>query len=387
MIRRTLVLTAALLLGASACVYPIPGPGEPVPDLDVGIDVDVAAATVTVSVQVTDHTTDFVRVWPDGFGAPAGPLDDAAPWQVTFAADELTAGDHTMTVVAVGGGTVVVDTADYRVTACNGAVVLCTRPYDQVRNVTTHNAMSSAADGWFGPNQNDDVPVQLASGVRALMLDTYRAGDLTPAGNPQVPGVDPDTGYLCHTLCGLGSQPLVEGLAEITAFLDGNPGAVVTLIIESYLDHDLTAAAFVAAGLDTYVFTPLPGQAWPSLGELVQSGSRLVVMQDRAVDPTYPWLLDVWAQSFETHFDNAVPEDFSCDPNRGDPANDLFILNHFLTQIFGSPALAEQVNHDPLLTDRIVECETTHTAVANFVTVDFADIGDVSTAVEALNGL
>lgn len=47
------------------------------------------------------------------------------------------------------------------------------------------------------------------------MLDTYRAGDLNDFGQIQVVGVDPDTAYLCHVVCGIGKQLLVEGLTEI----------------------------------------------------------------------------------------------------------------------------------------------------------------------------
>ena len=95
--------------------------------------------------------------------------------------------------------------------------------------------------------------------------------------------------------------------------------------------------------------------------------------------------MNVWDHAFETHFSNEVPEDFSCVDNRGAPSNALFILNHFLTDVFGSPALAEQVNHDPLLGDRIDECEAFQATVATFVTVDFVEIGDVFAAVDRRN--
>src|SRR5687767_15168907 len=55
--------------------------------------------------------------------------------------------------------------------ACNGAAALCERRYDQVAYVTTHNAMSSQEDGFFGPNQFFGVARQLDDGVRGLMLD------------------------------------------------------------------------------------------------------------------------------------------------------------------------------------------------------------------------
>ncbi len=58
---------------------------------------------------------------------------------------------------------------------------------------------------------------------------------------------------------------------------------------------------------------------------------------------------------------------------------------HFLTEIFGSAQLAEQVNYNPLLIDRVNECEALYATAANFITVDFVSIGDTLSVVRALN--
>ena len=83
----------------------------------------------------------------------------------------------------------------------------------------------------------------------------------------------------------------------------------------------------------------------------------------------------------------AQPSDMSCAINRGNFANSLFILNHFLTQVFGSAALAEQVNHDPFFVDRADQCQAESGRLPNFVTVDWYDIGDLFAVVDHLNGL
>lgn len=308
-----------------------------------------------------------------------------APFAFTLNTADFAPGNHQMLVMADNGSTIVVENELIKVTGCNGHHALCERGYSQVRYVTTHNAMSNATDGWVGPNQSLDVPAQLAAGVRGLMLDTYRAGDLSQFNTIQVPDADPDTAYLCHTLCALGKQLLVEGLSEIREFLDENPGEVVTLIIESYLSHPATAEAFDAAGLTPYTYVHTASSSWPTLGAMIDDGTRLVVLQDKAIDPASPWLMNVWSHAFETHFSAATPADFSCADNRGTPSNSLFIFNHFLTNIFGAPELAEQVNHNPLLIYRINECEAFHGKLANFVTVDFVSIGDTVHAVNTLN--
>jgi len=382
---RLLAPAVGLCLLASACVWPVPLPGDPVPAIESSSTWAAATNTLTVEVTVTDMTPTNVRVFLGG-QSNASLVDTEAPFEFEIDTAELPAGAETLLVAAHDGTTVVLEAEPIPPTACNGHHSLCAQTFDNVRNITTHNAMSNATDGWTGPNQALDVPAQLASGVRGLMLDTYRAGDLNDIGNPQVPDVDPDTAYLCHAFCFLGSQLLTEGLVEIREYLEADPGAVVTLIIESYLDHQLTADAFDASGLTPYTYVH-GGEDWPTLGQMIDTGERLVVLQDRNVDAAYPWLMDVWDHSFETHFSAAVPDDFSCAHLRGTPENSLFILNHFLTDVFGSPALAAQVNGNPLLIDRADECEAFHSRAATFVTVDFSDIGDVAAAVDDLNGL
>ena len=55
--------------------------------------------------------------------------------------------------------------------------------------------------------------------------------------------------------------------------------------------------------------------------------------------------------------------------------------------MFGSPTLAEQINHNPLFIDRANACAAANAALPNFVTVDFYNIGDTLAVVDALNGL
>ena len=256
---------------------------------------------------------------------------------------------------------------------CNGHEELCERRYDQVSYPMTHNAMSNAAAGWVLPNQNVGVSQQLQDGIRGLMLDTYEAdGEL----------------LLCHSTCLAGSQPLVEGLGEIEAFLADNPNEVVSIIFENYITHAQTASAFESSGLIDYVYAHEAGEPWPTLGALIDAGTRLLVFQEKLPEEAeYPWLMRIWDHAWDTPFSAATPEDLSCDVGRGNPENPLFLLNHFLTGLGGDPALAEMVNYNPFFIDRARECEDMDSALPNFVAVDFYDIGDLFEVVDALNGV
>lgn len=259
---------------------------------------------------------------------------------------------------------------------CNGFAELCDRGFEQVSYATTHNAMSNAAEGWLGPNQSYSITTQLDDGIRALMLDTWYF-DLQPV--------------LCHggdvVPCDVaGMKPLADGLAEITDFLDRRPNEVVSIIFESYVTEADTEAAFVAADLMRHVHVQPVDQPWPTLRELLEADTRLVVLTDDG-GGSLPWHHYVWDYAWETHFSFQNPSQFSCNRNRGAADNELFILNHFLTNFIGSPNLANQVNHNPLFVDRALQCESESGRLPNFVTVDFYEIGDVFAVVDTLNGV
>lgn len=253
---------------------------------------------------------------------------------------------------------------------CNGDVALCDRRYDEVAYPTTHNAMSNGEDGWIYPNQNRDLAHQLEDGVRGLMLDTHAWDG----------GI-----YLCHAFCEAGNLPLADGLAIIRAFLDDHRGEVVTIIFESYVTADDTAAAFEASGAARYVHAQTPGTPWPTLRELIDADERLIVFTDDDGGGAYPWYMDVWAHAWETPFAARTTDDFTCDPGRGTAGNPLFIFNHFLTRTFGVPDEAATTNADPFLLDRARACMAASGALPNFVTVDYYDVGNLFEAVAALN--
>lgn len=252
---------------------------------------------------------------------------------------------------------------------CNGHAHLCARRFDEVVYATTHNAMSNEEEGWIGPNQTHTVTRQLEDGVRALMLDTWRWEDEV---------------WLCHGYCAFGNKRYVDGLREIRDFLERAPHEVVSLLIEDYVSDEETASAFELSGLLDVVHTQDPDQPWPTLGEMIDSGRRLVVFsQNRGGTP--PWHHPMWRFLWDTHYSAKIPEDFSCAPHRGSRSNSLFLLNHFLTDPIALPELAERVNHDPGLRDRVHECWAANEQMPNLIAVDFYEIGDVLEVTRQLN--
>jgi hypothetical protein len=256
------------------------------------------------------------------------------------------------------------------VRACNGHPDLCARRFDEVTLATTHNAMSNEAEGWLGPNQQFGITRQLEDGVRGMMLDTHHwEGDL----------------YLCHTICNFGSKLLVDGLQEIADFMRDNPNEVLAIIFQDGISPEETASAFADSGLLEFVYTPGPGP-WPTLDDMVDANERLLVTAE-ASSPPPAWYLHAWDVVFDTPYNFDSSDAFSCDLNRGQASNDLFLINHWITIVLPSPDGAAEVNQYEPLYNRAMACAQERGHHPNFLAVDFYATGDLFRVVDALNGV
>lgn len=257
---------------------------------------------------------------------------------------------------------------------CNGHAELCSRPFDDVVFAATHNAHSAQLDGYpvLNANQVSGLDVQLADGVRALLMDVY---DLNGAN------------VFCHGPCALASTSHVAGLQTLKTFLDDNPREVVTIIYEDHLAVDRIAADFASVGLDRYVYAHPSGAPWPTLGTMIENNTRLVVTAESGGAPP-AWFHHIWDEAWDTPYTFAAESEFTCDLNRGSRDKALFLVNHWLGDSLGLPseALAMTVNAYDVLYGRAKGCQDETADVPNFVAVDFYEHGDLLEVVDALNG-
>lgn len=155
---------------------------------------------------------------------------------------------------------------------CNGRTEYCDRSYSNVTFVGSHD---SAFVGQLPQqNQNVDVKAQLDMGMRFLQAQTHHSI------------LDDGVLELCHTSCFLEDAGTLESfLNTIKDWLDSNTNEVVTLLLTNGDSVDIAefADTFSGSGLEDYAFVPssspdtLSIDKWPTLGELVSSGKRLVV--------------------------------------------------------------------------------------------------------------
>ena len=289
--------------------------------------------------------------------------------------------------------------------ACNGHAELCARPYDEVVQAATHNAMSSPEVVRIWPEHDADIRAQLDYGVRTLMVDTAywtaieHPDELGSARRPipaDVAAALFDTlgnrlegrpgAYLCHSQCALGAVSFTATLRSIKLFLDANPDEVVTLIIQDAVSPRDTEAAFEEADLLDTVYDGSPSEDWPTLGELIGRGQRLVVFSEQQGPPP-PWYRRAFDNIQDTPYGTTSPEDFVCRRARGPADASLFLLNHWVRREAPDRADAAVVNARQFIVDRARECAAERGQLPDFIAVDFFSIGDVIGAVDELNGV
>jgi hypothetical protein len=231
--------------------------------------------------------------------------------------------------------------------------------------------MGNADDGWFAPNQEHGLRRQLEDGIRAMLLDTHLwRGDL----------------YLCHGVCDLGSRLLVDGLRDIATFLRGNPNEVLALLIEDGITAADTERAFTESGLAEWTYVHRAGGAWPTLRTMISSGRRLLVTAENGRPPP-AWYHHLWELASDTPYSFRNAQEFSCQHNRGTPANDLYLLNHWVENPLPSPSASRTVNASSILLARARACQTESGKLPNFVAVNHYATGDLFSVVRQLNGL
>ncbi|KAL0578489.1 hypothetical protein V5O48_003482 [Marasmius crinis-equi] len=133
---------------------------------------------------------------------------------------------------------------------------------------------------------------------------------------------------------------------------------VLTLLIVNIdnLKASQYDTVFKSAGLDTLSYvpesSPLTASAWPTLGSMIDNGTRLVTFLDNQADSTsVRYLIDEFTNMWETEFNVVDIARFDCTVNRtkGDTSTQLFLINHFLDQVIATfpapfPAKANVTN-------------------------------------------
>ncbi|CAO3670268.1 unnamed protein product [Rhizopus stolonifer] len=280
---------------------------------------------------------------------------------------------------------------------CNGYAEYCNKPYNTLSHLITHNSYGYVSNP--AANQVCPITTQLDDGVRALKLSAVKPTNATTDGS-----VSADSIYLCHTSCIiLNAGPAVDTLRTIKEWVINNPNEVVTIMwnnIDAF-DGDTFSAVYNASGIIEYSYQqPDKNYTWPTLGELIASGKRVINFGDTYYQQDYPWLLTEFNYIFETPYENHNESSFSCTIDRPqDPASPtefMYVMNHFL---YGSLQLgsldieipqkgrANVTNADDSLLKQAKECSKTFGRQPNFLEVDFYNLGNALQITAELNNV
>jgi len=277
--------------------------------------------------------------------------------------------------------------------ACNGHAELCDRSYGNVTFIGAHDSYAFSSDPLaLARDQSVDIPTQLSLGVRLLQAQAHmNDGDI----------------HFCHTSCALFDGGKVSDyLSTVKTFLDANPNEVITFVFtnpEGLSMNNVWLPAFKTAGMDTLAYVPpsLPMQqsAWPTLGDMISSGKRVVTFIDAGADTagdTVNFLLPEFPNIWETPFDS-TDDTFPCSVDRtaGPLANDqhMFMINHFLDVSIagilipdeGAASITNGVNS--IMTNAAGCAQFADGRAPNFVLLDWVDQGQAFQAGNQLNGL
>lgn len=229
------------------------------------------------------------------------------------------------------------------------------RAYADVTWLCAHNSMSNEEDAWLLPNQHYGIKTLLEQGIHAQMWDVWMKDG--------IPTLRHGNGRFFDTK----EKPLSQALEEVKDYLNAQPQAIITLILESYVDDEQLAQAVTKAGLMPMVYKGDITQLSPSLGQLRHDNTRLIILSDK---PTSHFI-HLWDVAVETNWENTQPKQLDNELRRGKASNTLFIVNHFIAALVPSQEQAEQLNSEQARAKRAQELELRYARKPNFWAMDF----------------
>ena len=121
-----------------------------------------------------------------------------------------------------------------------------------------------------------------------------------------------------------------------------------------------------ASGVEQFLYHHGDDDQWPTLGQLIDSGQRLVVFAEDDGPPP-DWYANAFVEMKETPFLFTSPDRFSCKPNRGDEEASLFLMNHWVQRVAPDRIDSTLVNSLDVLVDRARQCERERGQLPNFL--------------------
>jgi hypothetical protein len=179
--------------------------------------------------------------------------------------------------------------------------------------------------------------------------------------------------------------PIME---RLNTWMDDHPREVIVLFIQDTVTPEDTAEVLEEAGLAAKAYVHPAGQDWPTLRQMIEANTRLLVlMENTGGGDRYPYLHQGFDLVQDTEYTFASAEDFTCTLKRGTPESPLLSVNHWLAGFNKLVSNADLVNAYDVLRPRIDECIEVRGRVPSMIAVNWYDRGDLFRVVDELNGV
>ena len=206
-----------------------------------------------------------------------------------------------------------------------------------------------------------------------------------------------------------GRRDVVEVFENIIDFLEENPTEVIVIILQissgKPTPKELWTLIKSIEGIQERVYLHGGGDIWPTMGEFVKSGQRLIIFQhegpkcqDEEIDSSiffndcHSRILDYYHWTVETEFKfNSIKEiedhETSCIGTRGwNMSTGFYSVNNFVSPFTGpSKGSSSVLNSEEFLIDRIEQCKEVGRREPNFIIVDYWSRGDVVKVTHEVN--
>ncbi|KAF4588352.1 hypothetical protein EYR38_010320 [Pleurotus pulmonarius] len=285
-----------------------------------------------------------------------------------------------------------------RATVCNGHAELCNRSFGNVTFFGSHDSFAFTTDPFVLARDQEHkliCAMELCTSAIPVRIIFYDRRCLRS--------------FQYRTVgCILFDGGTVEDyLKKVKAFLDANPNEVITLIFtnpEGVSIPNVWKPAFDNSGITPLAFIPpsIPMKAsdWPTLGQLIDSGKRVVVFLDAGADGqgSGNFILPEFPMIWETPFSQTDPS-FPCRVDRiqGPLSTEdhMYMINHSLNVnilpigdgvLVSDPVDAPVTNGVTSIVNHASGCAQFAAGRApNFVLLDYVNIGQGKQAVDILN--
>jgi len=121
-------------------------------------------------------------------------------------------------------------------------------------------------------------------------------------------------------------KPIID---EINIHLDNNTEKILTFFLDLDLPIDSLQKVFQEKDLIRYFHKQPVNADWPTINEMIQSKKRIVLFTMESIFNQPDWLHHVWNYTVEPYFSLFEAPNFLGEFLKGDPKNDLLIINDF----------------------------------------------------------